>query len=109
MAKRRPTEKTQSEQAAPSKPSRQERRQAARTRKDAKVQQTVEAVSPLTMATSYSRQDALALVALGLLVAVPYLPAMLWGGFVWDDNIFIKVDPVRDVSGLWQIWFSPAI
>ena len=80
----------------------------ARTRKDAKVQQTVEAVSPLTMATSYSRQDALALVALGLLVVVSYLPAMLWGGFVWDDNIFIKVDPVREVSGLWQIWFSPS-
>ena len=33
---------------------------------------------------------------------------MLWGGFVWDDNIYIKVDPVRDVSGLWQIWFSPS-
>ena len=55
-----------------------------------------------------SRQDALAFVALGLLVAVPYLPAMLWGGFVWDDNTYVKVDPVRDVSGLWQIWFSPS-
>ena len=30
------------------------------------------------------------------------------GGFVWDDEIYIKVDPVRDVSGLWQIWFSPS-
>ena len=58
--------------------------------------------------TSYSRQDALAFLALGLLVAVPYLPAMLWGGFVWDDNLYIKVDPVRDVAGLWQIWFSPS-
>ena len=54
------------------------------------------------------RQDALAFLALGLLVAVPYLPAMLWGGFVWDDNLCIKVDPVREVSGLWQIWFSPS-
>ena len=50
----------------------------------------------------------LALVALGLLVIISYLPAMLWGGFVWDDNTYIKVDPVRDVSGLWQIWFSPS-
>ena len=33
---------------------------------------------------------------------------MLWGGFVWDDNICIKGDPVREVSGLWQIWFSPS-
>ncbi len=55
-----------------------------------------------------SRQNVLALIALGLLVAVPYLPAMLWGGFVWDDNTYVKVDPVRDVSGLWQIWFSPS-
>ena len=55
-----------------------------------------------------SRQDALALVALCLLVVVSYLPAMLWGGFVWDDDLCIKVDPVRDVSGLWQIWFSPS-
>ena len=50
----------------------------------------------------------LALVALGLLVVVSYLPAMLWGGFVWDDNLCIKVDPVREVSGLQQIWFSPS-
>ena len=60
------------------------------------------------MATSYSRQDALALVALGLLVVVSYLPAMLWGGFVWDDRIITNAEPVREVSGLWQIWFSPS-
>ena len=50
----------------------------------------------------------LALVALCLMVVISFLPAMLWGGFVWDDNTYIKVDPVRDVSGLWQIWFSPS-
>ena len=106
MAKRRPTEKTQHQQSAPSKPSRQERRQEDRN--DAKARQTVETASPLTAATSYSRQDVLALVALGLLVIVSYLPAMVWGGFVWDDNLCIKVDPVREVSGLWQIWVSPS-
>ena len=116
MAKRRPTEKTPRPGSAASKPTRQERRQAARS--DAKAQRTVETsyplplgsatASPLTTATSYSRQDALALVALGLLVVVCYLPTMLWGGFVWDDNTCIKVDPVRDVSGLWQIWLSPS-
>ena len=106
MAKRRPTEKTQSQQSAPSKPSRQERRQAARS--DARARQTVETASPLIEATSYSRQEVLALVVLGLLVVISYLPAMLWGGFVWDDNLYIKVAPVRDVSGLWQIWFSPS-
>ena len=106
MAKRRSTDKTQRQQSAPSKPTRQERRQVARD--DAKAQRTVESASSLTTATSYSRQDVLALVALCLMVIISYLPAMLWGGFVWDDNIFIKVDPVRDVSGLWKIWFSPS-
>ena len=104
MAKRRPT--PQHQRSAPSKPSRQERRQAARD--DARAQRTVGTASPLTAATSYSRQDALALVALGLLVVVSYLPAMLWGGFVWDDIDFVKSEPVREVSGLWQIWFSPS-
>ena len=102
MAKRRPTEKTPRQRPAPSKPTRQERRQAARD--DAKAGRTVET----TPFVGLSRQDALALLALGLLVVVSYLPAMLWGGFVWDDNLYIKVNPVREVSGLWQIWFSPS-
>ena len=102
MAKRRPTEKTQRRQSAPPKPSRQERRQAARD--DAKAQRTVET----TPSGGFSRGDVLALIALGLLVVVSYLPAILWGGFVWDDDLCIKVNPVREVSGLWQIWFSPS-
>ena len=106
MGKRRPTGKTPRQRSAPSKPTRQERRQAARN--DAKAQRTVGTASPLTAATSYSRQDGLAFLALGLLVAVSYLPAMLWGGFVWDDRIMTNAEPVRDVSGLWQIWFSPS-
>ena len=106
MAKRKPTDKTQHQQSAPSKPSRQERRQTARD--DAKAQQTVESASSLTVATSYSRQGLLAFVALGLLVIVPYLPAMMWGGFVWDDHLYlVEAEPVRKLSGLWQIWFSP--
>ena len=60
------------------------------------------------MATSYSRRDVLALLVLGLLVAICYLPAMLWGGFVWDDSILTDSKPVRDISGLRQIWFSPS-
>ena len=106
MAKRRLTEKTPSQQSAPSKPSRQERRQAARN--DAKVRQTIETASSLTAATSYARQDVLAFLTLGLLVVVPYLPAMLWGGFVWDDKILTNAEPIQEVSGLWQIWFSPS-
>ena len=87
-------------------PTRRERRQAGR--EGEKARQTVAAASPLTVATSYARQDVLAFLVLGLLVVVPYLPAMLWGGFVWDDFVYIKADPVREVSGLWQIWLSPS-
>ena len=106
MAKRRPTQKTPRQQSAPSKPSRQERRRSARD--DSRAKRTVAIASPLTAAVSYARQDVLAFVALSLLVVVSYLPAMLWGGFVWDDSLCIKVDPVREASGLWQIWFSPS-
>ena len=102
MAKRRSTEKTPRQRSTPAKLSRQERRRAARN--DAKAQQTVETIP----SSGFSRQDALPLFPLGLLVVVCYLPAMLWGGFVWDDDLCIKVDPVQDVSGLWQIWFSPS-
>ena len=94
------------QRSAPSKPTRQERRQASRDA--AKARRTVETASPLTAATSYSRQDTLAFLALGVLVVVCYLPAMLWGGFVWDDRIITNAEPVREVSGLWQIWFSPS-
>ena len=106
MSKGRWREKTQRPRSAASKPTRWERRQAARN--DAKAKRSVKAASPKTVVVSYSRQDALAFVVLGLLVVVSHLPAMLWGGFVWDDHLCIKVDPVRDVSGLWQIRFSPS-
>ena len=59
-------------------------------------------------ARMFTRQDILPILALGLLVVICYLPAMLWGGFVWDDRIFTDAKPVQDVSGLWQIWFSPS-
>ena len=105
MAKGRP-EKTPRPRSAASKSTRQERRQAARN--DAKAQRTVDTASPLAAATSYAWQDALALLVLGLLVAVSYLPAMLWGGFVWDDNVFLlQSERLREGSGIWTIWFSP--
>ena len=59
-------------------------------------------------ARRFTRQDILPILALGLLAVVCYLPVMLWGGFVWDDIDFVKSEPVQDVSGLWQIWFSPS-
>ena len=55
-----------------------------------------------------TRRDALGILALGLLVVGGYLPAALWGGFVWDDRVFTESEPVRAASGLWRIWFSPS-
>ena len=46
-------------------------------------------------------------LGLGLMVAVSYYPAVL-GSFVWDDRAFTEAAPVREPSGLWQIWFSPS-
>ena len=45
--------------------------------------------------------------ALCLLVLVSYLPAMLWGDFIWDDLVMIGTPAVREATGLRQIWFSP--
>ena len=48
-----------------------------------------------------------ALAALCLLVLVSYLPAMLWGDFIWDDLMMVGTPAVREATGLRQIWFSP--
>ena len=84
-----------------SRSTRQQRRHIAR--QEAKVQKGTRAE-----AASYSRQDVLTAVALALLAVVFYLPAILWGGFVWDDGIITDSEPVREASGLWKIWFSPS-
>ena len=54
------------------------------------------------------RRNVLAGLALATLVIVSYLPAMLWGSFVWDDRIWTGAEAVREWSGLWRIWLSPA-
>ena len=95
MAKRRQTTRTPRERSTPS---RRERRQAQR---DASKHQE----KPVPR---FTRQNILLILALGLLVIISYLPAMLWGGFVWDDRIFTDAEPVQEVSGLWQIWFAPS-
>ena len=48
-----------------------------------------------------------ALLALGVLVAVSYYPALL-GGFIWDDQILVQEQVLHAWPGLWSIWFSPA-
>ena len=56
----------------------------------------------------FSRRDALAALALGLLAGVFYLPAMLWGGLIWDDSIWSKSEAVLEWSGLGAIWSWPS-
>lgn len=55
-----------------------------------------------------SRWRLAGVLALTLLTAVSYAPAMLWGGFVWDDRVVTDAKVLRDAFGLWRIWFSPA-
>ena len=54
-----------------------------------------------------SPREALPILALSLLVAVTYFPA-LQGGFVWDDVIFSEEPVIHSPSGLRSIWLSPA-
>ena len=56
----------------------------------------------------FSRRDALAALALGLLAGVCYLPAMLWGGLIWDDFIWSQSLAVLEWSGLSTIWSWPS-
>ena len=56
----------------------------------------------------FSGQGALAALALGLLAGVCYLPAILWGGFVWDDPIWFQSRAVLEWSGLGDIWSWPS-
>ena len=60
-----------------------------------------------SLATSVSPKDALTALALGVLAAVSYVPA-LSGGFVWDDVIFAEEPVIHAASGLRSIWLSPA-
>ena len=65
-----------------------------------------EAAAPEAPRPGLTRQDAPALLALVLLIAVSYLPAT-WAGFVWDDSILTGSKAVADPAGLWQLWFVP--
>ena len=56
---------------------------------------------------AFSRRDALALAVLALGVFAAYFPT-LDAGYIWDDVIFTEEPVIRQASGLWNIWFSPA-
>ena len=61
---------------------------------------------PSAPESRFARRETLAALALAVLAAGCYLPA-LTAGFVWDDEAFTDAAAVREWSGLWRIWFSP--
>ena len=65
------------------------------------------AVANPTGGEAFTGRQALGVLALGLLVGVSYIPAALWGGFVWDDRGITESKAIHEPSGLWRIWFSP--
>ena len=68
---------------------------------------TVTADGGATPLGDRSPREMLAILAISLLVAVTYFPA-LQGGFVWDDVIFSEEPVIHSVEGLRSIWLSPA-
>ena len=62
---------------------------------------------PAAWLGAFSAQDGAAALALAVLVAVSYFPA-LQGGFVWDDVIFAEEPVIHSPGALRSIWFAPA-
>ena len=92
---------------AAAKPLAGERERAALANETPPVEEPGEPV-PRGEPISPTQRTALGALTLILLVTVSYLPAMLWGGFVWDDVDHIPGEPaLRDWAGLWRIWFVP--
>ena len=88
--------------------SRQNRRAARRERRRAdRKNAKTRPHQPRRESRTLTRQDALGILALGLLLVGSYFPAF-FAGFVWDDRVFTEARAVRDIDGLWRIYFSPA-
>ena len=58
-------------------------------------------------AETFTGRHALGILALGLLVGISYIPAVSWGGFVWDDRVITDAGLLHEPSGPWRVWFSP--
>ena len=56
----------------------------------------------------FSRREALASLTLSLLAGICYLPAMIWGGLIWDDLIWFQSRAVLEWTGLGTLWSWPS-
>ena len=54
-----------------------------------------------------TRRHLLLAAGLGALAVACHVPAMLWGGLIWDDRIWSRSPAVLEWSGLRDIWFAP--
>ena len=87
---------------------RQKRRRDARNKAKTQPESQPSPPTSVTAHRGFSRRDARLILALILLVVISYLPAMLWGGFVWDDIDHIPGEPaIAEWSGIRDIWFAP--
>src|SRR3954470_2299256 len=58
-------------------------------------------------AAQTTRRDWFAAAILVVLTVIVYLPAIVHGGFIWDDNALLTDNAtIKDNSGLYTIWFT---
>lgn len=58
----------------------------------------------------FIKETLLGAAVLVLIVFIAYLPVILHGGFVWDDdNNIINNAVLKSKDGIWKIWFHPAL
>ncbi len=103
----RPAARGVSSAATPRGRERQAAAAAARPEQGAGTSPAAASGVPAPARTDRSAQETPAVLAIALLVAVSYFPA-LQGGFVWDDVIFSEEPVVHAPDGLRSIWLSPA-
>ena len=82
-------------------------RRRPRSRRSAPTQTAPLDWKALLSTPRVSRRDALLALAIAAMSVVAYLPAILWGGFVWDDVLIFRSEVITTWPGIWDAWFSP--
>lgn len=92
---------------------RHQRKQRHSLASNGEASQTTSSKPPPTLALASRLREAnemyirwLAVMVLGLLIAVSYFPA-IGAGFVWDDGVWSDTPVLQGLAGLREIWLSP--